>query len=279
MSEGLLDLSIIIPFKDHSDLTIACLKSLATYAGKIKEILLVSNNSSNTELDKVKVVAQDYKNTKILEYNHPFNFQKINNWATEQTSGKVILFLNNDIELIPESKQLLNEMYRNSLLPGVGAVGCVLLYDDLKTIQHAGVYLVPGGTADHLYIGKKLSTVLLKIENKDYYYDIKKNREVSAVTAAAVMVTRDNFNSIDGFNENFIICGGDVDMCLRLAKSGKKTILVGVNYGYMVHKESRSRSSMNIPYVDFVESYNSYIQYFNPKLGDPKLEWEKIPHG
>jgi GT2 family glycosyltransferase len=278
MSEGFLDLSVIIPFKDHSDLTIACINSLESFAGKIKEVLLVSNNSSPKELHEVTQIAQSFNNTKVVEYNHPFNFQKINNWAAKQSSGKVLLFLNNDVELLPVSKKLIEEMYRTALLPDVGAVGCVLLYEDLKTIQHAGVYLVPGGTADHLYIGKKLLSVFRKIDSKEYYYDIRKSIVVSAVTAAAVMVTKQNFNSVSGFNEAFIVCGGDVDLCLRLTKAGKKTVLVGSDYGYMIHKESRSRSSMNIPYIDFVESYRSYITYFNTAKGDPNLDWDKIPH-
>ena len=278
MPSSQLDLSVIIPFKDHSDLTISCFKSLELYANKIKEILLVSNNSSSLELNKVKRSAKEFKNIKILEYNHPFNFQKINNWAATQTSSKVYLFLNNDVELIPSSSQLLNTMYEMALVSDVGAVGCVLLYEDRKTIQHAGVYLVPGGTADHLYIGKKLFSVLQKIENHEYYYNIKQNLEVSAVTAASVMVSRKHFNSVNGFNENFIICGGDVDLCLRLSLEGKKTILIGSDYGYMIHKESRSRSSIGIPYVDFIESYKSYINYFNLSKGDTHLEWKKIPH-
>ncbi len=95
MSEVVLDLTVIIPFKDHSDLTIECLKSLELYANKVKEVLLVSNNSSVSELNNVKRVAKDFRNTKILEYNHPFNFQKINNWAAKKATAKVYLFFTN----------------------------------------------------------------------------------------------------------------------------------------------------------------------------------------
>lgn len=272
----ILDLSIIVPFKDHSDLTIACLRSLHTQP--IKEILLISNNSSAAELETVRHAAKDFKNTKILEYNHPFNFQKINNWAAAQASGDVYFFLNNDVELVSSSGGLLNKMYAKALGEGVGAVGCVLLYEDAKTIQHAGVYLVPGGTADHLYIGKKLSAVNHLIENRDYYYDTRKDMDVSAVTAAAVMVKKICFDTVGGFNEDFIICGGDVDLCLRLNAIGEKTVLIGSDDGYMIHKESRSRSSIGIPYVDFIESYKSYVKHFDLDVGDPYLEWNKVPH-
>lgn len=276
--EDELNLSIIVPFKDHSDLTVACLLSIHKYSNPVKEILLVSNNSSNYELDAVREAAKNFKNTKVLEYNQPFNFQKINNWAATQANGRVYFFLNNDVELVASSGPLLQAMYLKALEDNVGAVGCVLLYEDAKTIQHAGVYLVPGGTADHLYMGKKLAMVNRKIENSDYLYDSRKNIQVSAVTAAAVMIKETHFKEVSGFNEDFLICGGDVDLCLRLNAAGKKTILIGSESGFMIHKESRSRSSIGIPYVDFIESYKSYVKHFDINVGDPYLEWSKVPH-
>jgi GT2 family glycosyltransferase len=277
-SKKILDLSIIVPFKDHSDLTISCLESLHAFADPIKEILLISNNSSPNELSAVKFAAKRFKNTKVLIYDHPFNFQKINNWGADQAQGSVIFFLNNDVELMACSGALLRNMYYKAQEPDVGAVGCVLLYEDNKTIQHAGVFLVPGGTADHLYIGQKLSVVESKLENKAYHYDSRKNLDVSAVTAAAVMVETAKFKAINGFNEDFIICGGDVDLCLRLNDRGHMSLLIGSNSGYMVHKESRSRSSIGIPYIDFIESYKSYVKHFDLVIGDPYLEWAKVPH-
>lgn len=278
MPSEILDLSVIIPFKDHSDLTVPCLDTLIEYGPKIKEILLVSNNSSDEELKLVEDAAAKYKNAHVLVYNHPFNFHKINNWAAKQAKGSVLLFLNNDIELTPSSSKVIPAMYRESLKEDVGAVGAVLLYEDRKTIQHAGVYLVPGGTADHLYIGKNLTTVRDKINNKTYQYDVFKNMDVAAVTAAAVMVERAKFESVNEFNEDFIICGGDVDLCLRLLRSGKRNVLIGADKGYMVHKESKTRSLTNVPYVDFIESYKSYIQSFDVIEGDQLINWRKMPH-
>lgn len=278
LNKKTLDLSIIIPFKNHSKLTIACLRSIIEYADPVKEILLVSNNSSDEELKKISSVAKQYSNTKVLVYNHPFNFQSINNWAVEQSTGKVLLLLNNDVELVTQSRTLIRAMFEKTLEPSVGAVGAVLLYEDAKTIQHAGVYLVPGGTADHLYIGMNLNKVKDRIKSGDYTYDITNNLRVSAVTAAAVMVSRSNFDSITGFNEDFIICGGDVDLCLRLEDTNKQSILIGSSQGYMIHKESRSRSSVGIPYTDFIESYKSYINHFNTADGDIYLHSQKVPH-
>ena len=266
----MLDLCIIIPFKDKSELTLACLSSIKKYGGDIKEILLISNNSSDDELQKIVSATEDHKNAVVKELNVPFNFQVINNWGVSQTSAKVVLLLNNDIEFTKESSPILEAMYKEALKKDTGAVGCVLLYEDNKTVQHAGVYLVPGGTADHLYIGKHIEAA------KNGLVDIHTGLQLSAVTAAAVMIERNKFEEIHGMNEDFIICGGDVDMCLRLQDAGYKTWMVGIDFGYMIHKESKSRSMIAVPYVDFVESYKSYISHYDIHAGDTFLPWKDL---
>lgn len=272
----MLDLSIIIPFKNRSDMTSDCIITLFKYGETVKEVILVSNNSSENELNKIKSLAEKYPNARVLEYNHPFNFQAINNWAAKKATSRVIMLLNNDIELTPRSQGVLAKMYELAIKPDIGAVGAVLLYDDQKTIQHAGVYLIPGGTADHLYIGSSLSSVVKKISNHTLPFDITENLQVTAVTAASVMVERKKFEKIKGLNEDFIVCGGDVDLCLRLEERGYKNILLGSRSGIMIHKESKSRSLTDVPYGDFVESYKSYIKHFSIKSGDHYLPWKDV---
>lgn len=264
-----LGLSAIIPFKDKASMTLDAIKSLLEYGPSIKEILLISNNSSTEELQKVQLFAQDYTNIQILEYNHPFNYQKMNNWAVEKSSGKFILFLNNDTELRPESKGLIERMVKKSTEKDVGIVGCLLLYGDASTIQHAGVFLVPGGLADHLYVGKKYSRVLARKDTSEFPYDITKNRPLTAVTGAVNIVERKKFDAVHGFDEKFIICGGDVDLCIRLNKSGYQTWYLAD--GFILHKESQSRSQKPIPYNDFYRSYTSYMQGYDTAVGDPFL--------
>ena len=274
----MLDISIIIPFRDKSELTLDCLRTLHSFGDPVKEILLVSNNSTADELARIKDAAKKHNNTRVIEYNHPFNFHKINNWAASQAKGKVLFFLNNDVELIEKSRGLLAYMHQTALQSDVGAVGCTLLYEDQKTIQHAGVYLVPGGTADHMYIGKSYAKIVADAATGQLPYDTTEDIQLSAVTAAAVMVEKKKFDQIHGMNEDFIICGGDVDLCLRLQDAGYKTILVGSSHGLMVHKESKSRSMLAVPYQDFCESYKIYVTHFNTEQGDPYLHWRNLQH-
>ena len=256
-----LDISVIIPFKDHSKMTISCLESLKKC--NLKEILLVDNNSNAKTISEINNYLKEYPNPiKLLSFPFKFNYQKINNWAANQATGKVLWLLNNDVEV--ENPDLVEEMYLESLKKETGATGCVLLYEDKKTVQHAGVYLIPGRTADHLYIRKKVSTLL----KKELPYNFQNNLDLAAVTAASLMVEKTKFDKIKGFNENFIITGGDVDLCLRLSENGWGSKLIGFNKGFMTHKESISRSHLGIPYIDFIESYKIYSKHFNTENGD-----------
>lgn len=276
MTTTILDLSIIIPFKDKTELTIPCVESLLRYGPAVKQILLISNNSSDATNKRIQELIDDTPNAKLLIHNTPFNFQEINNWAIRQSTGKVAMMLNNDIELTEKSVGLLEHMYSLALKKTSGAIGCTLLYEDQRTIQHAGVYLVQGGTADHVYIGKRLEHTLQMITSDPSYVDIRKDVAMTAVTAAAVMVERKKFDAIDGLNEDFIICGGDVDLCLRLREAGLTNMLAGCDNGYMIHKESKSRSMLSVPYVDFVESYRSYVKHFSITDGDPTISKEQL---
>jgi GT2 family glycosyltransferase len=264
-----LDISVIIPFKDKAKMTLDCVHSLLEYGPAVREILLISNNSSATELDIVKDGIKDIPNSRVLIYDHPFNYQKLNNWAVKQSRGETIMFLNNDTELRPKSVGLIEKMVAKAHEPDVGITGCLLLFGGEKTIQHAGVYLRPGGQAEHLYVTEKYSHALAEKNTARFPYDIEEDRPLSSVTGAVNVVQRSKFDAAGGFDERFIICGGDVDLCLRLNKAGYQTWYV--SGGYILHKESQSRKFTPIPYNDFYWSYLSYVEGFDTKQGDPFL--------
>lgn len=266
-----LDVSVVIPFYNKASMTLDCVKSLLAYGAEFTEILLISNNSSDDELKVVQDGVELYKNIKVLPYNHPFNYQKINNWAISKAKGQTILMLNNDIELIEKSRGLIEDMYEKAQDIEVGIVGCVLLYGNNRLIQHGGVFLLPGGQADHLYVAKKYKKAVALAGTKEFPYNIQEDRPLTAVTGAAQMVRKDRFDAIHGFDERFIIRGGDVDLCLRMNASGHQTWFMGGKHGYMLHKESQSRKFTPIPYNDFYWSYISYSKGLDPVVGDPYL--------
>lgn len=252
-------------------MTLDCVNSFHRFGPKVKEILLVSNNSSDTELSIIKKGIESYPETSVVEYNFPFNYQKVNNWAAKKTTGEFILFLNNDTELTENSIGLVEELARKSSEDSAGITGCLLLFAGEKKIQHAGVFLVPGGLAEHLYVTKKYSQAVEHGgSSKEYPYDITKDIPMTAVTGAVSMVQRKKFDAVNGFDERFIVCGGDVDLCIRLNEAGYQTWFVG-GPRYIIHKESISRKFTPIPYNDFYWSYLSYIKGYKDTLGDPFL--------
>jgi GT2 family glycosyltransferase len=262
-------MSVIIPFKDRARMTIDCVRSFLAYGPKVKEIFLISNNSSPEELKKVKEFCEPYKFIRIYEYNFPFNYQKMNNWAVKKSTGKTIMYLNNDTELREESKGLVEKMFTKAQQKDVGVCGCLLLFGDNKTIQHGGVFLMPEGQADHMYASKKYADALKSKGSNEFPYDITKDRPMSSVTGAVQVVSRVKLDEIGYMDEKFIICGGDVDLCLRMNQKDYQTWFIGG--GYILHKESQSRKHKPIPYSDFYWSYLSYVKGFDPKVGDPFL--------
>lgn len=271
MSKPVLDISVVIPFYNKSEMTLDCVASLIAYGPRVKEILLISNNSSPDEVERVRDGISGHKNARVVIYNHPFNYQKINNWGIAQTTGESILMINNDIELTANSVGLIEAMHSKAQEKGIGIVGCLLLYGGGKTIQHGGVFLLPGGQADHMYVTKKYEIAKARTGTKEFPYDIQEDRPLSAVTGAAQLVRRDRFKSVDGFDERFIICGGDVDLCLRMNHNRHQSWFLGGKHGYMLHKESQSRKFTPIPYNDFYWSYLSYSTGFDEAVGDPYL--------
>jgi GT2 family glycosyltransferase len=259
---GLDDVSVVVPFHNRAAMTIACLKSIAALG--LGEIVLVSNRSDEAQYCEVEAAAAAVTVARVVRFDEPFNYQRINNWALSQTTGVVVWLLNNDVVVPTAASSLVRHMAERARQDDVGAVGCVLVYSDGTTIQHAGVHLVPGGTATHLYAGRQLADVVRAARTDS----IRQDRPMTAVTGASMMMEKRKYDAVGGLNEAFVIGGGDVDICLRLAAKGWHTVLVGTDYGVMVHHEAQSRAHLEIPYSDFVESYKSYIKAFDLDHGD-----------
>ncbi|MBD3300198.1 MAG: glycosyltransferase [Candidatus Moranbacteria bacterium] len=246
--------SIIIPFKDKVCLLRNLIKSIlekSTYENY--EILIINNNSRKKQtyqfLDKIKLNSR----VEILNYNHAFNYSKLNNFAAKKARGKYLIFLNNDTLII--SPDWIEELLRNAQRREVGAVGPMLLFKD-GSIQHAGVILGIRGFAGHIF-RKQYSF-------NTYYKLAEFQRNYLALTAACLMISKDKFFEVDGFNEDFHICGGDVDLCLSLHE--KHYLNVYNPKVKLFHFESKTREKMP-PKNDVLISKKRYKYYL--EKGDP----------
>ena len=255
--------SIIIPNKDHTDDLELCLFSMSrksTYRNY--EVLIVENNSEKEEtFEYYKKLPERYPKVRVLTWEKEFNYSAINNFAAEEAQGEYLLFLNNDVEIL--TPDWIEEMLQNCQQENVAAVGAKLYYPD-DMIQHAGVVLGLGGIAGHIMCRASR-------EDPGYFGRMISVQEISAVTAACMMVKKSEFDSVKGFDETFQVAFNDIDLCMKFRAAGKK--IVFTPYAELYHYESKSRGLEDTPEKQF--RFDKEVKRFQEKwaqqleMGDP----------
>lgn len=250
--------SIVIPTKDHIDDLDAAISSIFEMTDYSNfEIVILDNNSVDPQSKQYfDEIQSKHDNLRVIPAHYQFNWSKLNNHGIREASGDVFVFLNNDVTI--QTRDWLTRLVENALRPEIGAVGGLLLYPD-GTIQHAGVVIGMGGWADHVYKG------MPPVHNGNPYISPMVSRNVSAVTGACMALSRDTINQIGGFDEDFIVCGSDVEICLRATKFGMRNLYD--SQVRLTHYESKTRDAKAIPEVDFRLSKAMYRPYL--ASGDP----------
>lgn len=232
--EGEPKVSIIIPNKDNSSVLKTCIDSIlekTTY--KNYEIIIIDNQSKQSEIFDYYDRLKQNGNIKVYSYDKPFNYSAINNYAVANADGDYLLLLNNDTEVIAEN--WIQELLMFAQRKDVGAVGAKLFYPD-KRVQHGGIILGLGEhhTAGHSHCGADEN-------NLGYMGKLFYAQDVSAVTAACLMVKRSEYLAVGGFDEKLAVSYNDVDFCLKLRKKGLLNIFNP--FCTLYHYESLSRGS------------------------------------
>lgn len=233
--------SIIIPTRNSLKLLRTCVESiLSKTLYPNYEVVIVDNGSDDVQtLDYLSSLGERTNIlgcVRVVSFNEPFNYSRINNFAFQHASGNLICLLNNDTEVIEPN--WLGIMAGHALRPDVGCVGSKLLYED-NTIQHAGIVLSIGGSAGHYHKG---------LDNSSHGYFLRPHltQEVSAVTGACLMVKSEIYSAVNGLDEMlFPIAFNDVDFCLKVRKLGLRNIYVPSSSLY--HYESKSRGYEDTP--------------------------------
>jgi GT2 family glycosyltransferase len=230
--------SIIIPSKNNSSLLKKCISSIAEKPSyKQWEIIIVDTGSEQAEVFGYYDYLRDhYSNIKILAWQKPFNFSAANNYAVQSTCGDILLFLNNDIEVI--NNDWLERMLEHAIRREVGAVGAKLYYPN-NIIQHAGLIVGMEGIAIHLH------KFFLR-DSSGYFGRLKAIQDLSAVTGACLMMRKDVFIDVGGFDERLSLAYNDVDLCLKIREKGY--LIVWTPYAELYHHESKTRG-----YEDTIE--------------------------
>ncbi|MGB2895748.1 MAG: glycosyltransferase family 2 protein, partial [Anaerolineales bacterium] len=247
--------SIIIPTKDHLQILDRCLRSLTKKTAYPKyEILILDSGKPGTTHDLIAQYSSAEIIIKVFPTESPFNYSRTNNEGARAAAGELLLFLNDDVEII--DGDWLEEMVRWAELPEIGAVGAKLLYPN-KTIQHLGVILGLGGHANHVFLGAE--------EDDDGPYGPTDwYRNYLAITGACMMVRREEFESVGGFNEDYKLAFSDIELCLRIIEKGLRVMVTP--HARLIHREGISRGRY-MPVEDIVLAADAFLHWI--KAGDP----------
>jgi len=222
--------SVIIPTRDGFELLQAVTEGLMERTSYPQLELLVVDNESTCPKTSALFGRLKKAGAKVLSYPKPFNYSAINNLAAEHAKGELLLFLNNDIEMI--DADWLSEMVVQFQRPDIGVVGKKLLWPN-SMVQHAGVVVGINGLAAHAFTA-------CHADDPGYQGLNLVDREQSAITGACLMIRREDFMRVGGFDEDSLpVAFNDVDLCLKVRQKGKKVVLTtGLP---LIHNESSSR--------------------------------------
>lgn len=269
-----LRLSVIIPNKDHTDDLDKAIRSIVEHSTHRNiEFVIVENNSTDEKTFEYykkiegnpeyfsKMADVSRISVRVVYWEREFNYSAINNFGASFATGDVFLLLNNDVELMePES---ITEMLAYAVRPDVGAVGARLNYGD-DTIQHGGVIVGLGGIAGAAFVG-------LHEKENSYMHRMMCVQDLSAVTAACLMLRKDVFKEVGGLREELAVAFNDIDLCMKIRQKGY--LVVYDPYSVWHHYESKSRGLEDTP--EKVRRFNTEIatfaHYWGPILenGDP----------
>ncbi len=263
-------ISIIIPNHELPGELRRCVNSILEKSTHPNfEILILENNSRQAETFRLyeQLQARDSR-VRVLEYHHaPFNYSEINNFGARQARGEVLLFLNNDTEVI--TPDWLERMLEYAQRPDVGAVGAKLYYPK-NLIQHVGVILGLLGAGAHHFVNYPR-------DYTGYHYNTLLPQNISIVTAACLMTRRPAFEQVGGFDTVYRLAFNDFDLCLKLRERGY--LIIWTPYAELYHHEALSRGyDANTAMLErleqerqtFITRWHALLQagdpYYNPNL-------------
>jgi O-antigen biosynthesis protein len=247
--------SVIISTKDKASYLRGCINSLLEKTGyRNFEIVLLDNGSTEPEAIRFLDKIRSHPQVNLIENPAPFNFSAFNNQGARLAQGEVLLFLNNDIEII--EPEWLEEMLQWTLLPEIGVVGAKLLYPN-GAIQHAGVVIGLEGHASHCFYG-------LPEGEGGPFGSVDWYRNFSAVTGACMMMRRNVYEQLSGFDEEYILAFSDIELCMRALDAGLRVMYTP--FARLIHHEGRTRAR-HIPVRDIQRAYFQFKDYV--ARGDP----------
>ncbi len=256
-------ISIIIPNHDHVAEMERCTSSIiknSTYQNY--EIIIVENGSKDKETFRFYEQLKLEPRVHIIKRNKPFNYSRLNNWAAREASGDLFLFLSNNTQVI--NNEWLEQMLQFALRPDVGAVGAKQYYPD-GTVEHGGITVGIGGKAGYSHRHFPHS-------DPGYFFQLVLPHNVSAVTATCLMLRKQVFQEVKGFDEKYLLKFGDVDLCLRIMRAGYVNVWTPYAelYHYVSEYNNKALQKVKKEMELFKRTWAKFLKkgdpYYNPNL-------------
>jgi GT2 family glycosyltransferase len=227
--------SIIIANQDSGTRLRRCLRSIQATPYAPYEIIVADNHGHPPETVALYQESRTRPNTKVVEWGKAVGDAAVNNFAVNHAQGEVLLFLSNGIETI--TPDWLVRMLEHAQQPQVGAVGAKLLYRD-ETIQHGGIVLGLKGLAGRVHHRCARKSF-------GYQYRLVATQNVSAITAACLMMRRKVFDEVGGFDERYTTAFHDIDLCLKIRR--QNYMIVWTPYAELFHDKPKRRGTDDSP--------------------------------
>lgn len=222
--------TIVIPVHNKASLTRQCLNDLiADPRCTDAEILVVDDGSTDTTAEVLEPVRE---RVKVLRNWTNLGFAAACNRGVEAASSELVILLNNDVRPTPGWLDALVEHAANH--PRAAAIGAKLLFAN-DTVQHAGVVIGQDRDPHHIYSGFPA-----------HHPAVSRSRRFQIVTGACMLVRRSVFLSHTGFDTAFVNGHEDVDLCLRLNRTGHEVHLCADSVGYHLESVSRDLHSATV---------------------------------
>ena len=228
--QGTPRISIIIPSRDNGAVLTQCVESIMRRSSyRNFEIVVMDNGSKKDDtIAKLKALAGNAQVT-VVTHDFPFNYSEINNVGARHARGEILLFLNDDTEVL--SEDWLERMAGYAQQRHVGAVGAKLIFPKTRSMQHCGIVNLADGPGHAFLAGDADVPVAFARNVLEYNW--------LAVTGACLMVEKAKFDRVGGFDETFPIAYNDVELCFRLLEARYYNVLCPSVE--LVHHESLTR--------------------------------------
>lgn len=224
---------VIIPTKGNVNLLTQCISSLFlkdSYPNL--KVFIADTGSSELEKNEIKKFIEENKKNieiKLCEYDY-YNFASINNdmvFKNIDDDVELILFSNNDIQLLNNGISQMVNIFNTK--KNAGTVGIRLHFGN-GTIQHSGVMA---------FVDQQHNIRITHHGLGSYFNYHQHTKEVFGNTAAFMMIRKNTFKSLNGFNEDYTECFEDVELNIKCLNRRLKNYFLGESVAY--HYESQTR--------------------------------------